>query len=141
MKVAVASDDGNAIADHTGRCRYFVIFEIDDSKVERLETIENSFTPHVRPGVQGMRQGQPQMLQNGQGPHGTGMGGDPHAALLGALEGVNILIARGMGPRLVDALASADIRAIFTGLDRVDEAAKQFAEGKLDELQDSTCDH
>ena len=63
------------------------------------------------------------------------------AALLGALEGVDILIARGMGPRLVNALASANIRAIFTGLDSVDEAAKQFGDGKLDELQKGTCDH
>ena len=140
MKIAVASDDGKVIAEHTGRCRYFVIFDVTDGQVERRETLENSFTPHVRAGVKGMRQGQPQMLKDGQGPHGTGMGGDPHAALLGALEGVNILIARGMGPRLVNALASADIRAIFTGLDSVDEAAKQFAEGKLDELQDGTCD-
>ena len=105
MKVAVASEDGNVIAEHTGRCRYFVIFEIDDSKVERLDTIENTFTPHVRAGVKGLRQGQPQMLKDGQGPHGTGAGGEPHAALLGALEGVDILIARGMGPRLVNALA------------------------------------
>lgn len=54
---------------------------------------------------------------------------------------MNKLIARGMGPRLVNALASADIRPIFTGLDNVDEAAKQFAEGKLDELQEGACDH
>ena len=139
MKVAVASDDGNAIAEHTGRCKYFVIFEIDDSKVERLETLENTFTPHMRQAGQG--EGQPQMLEDGQGPHGGGAGGEPHAALLGALEGVNILIARGMGPRLVNALASADIRAIFTSLDNVDEAAQQFADGKLDELQKGTCEH
>lgn len=141
MKVAVASDDGKAIAAHTGRCKYFVIFDVTDGKAERKETLENTFTPHMRGSGQSGGHPQPQLLRDGKGPHGSGMGGEPHAALLGALEGVEVLIAGGMGPRLVNALASAGIKHVFTTVDDVEEAVKQFAEGDLEELDKGTCDH
>ena len=141
MKVAVASDDGKAVAAHTGRCRYFVIFDVTDGKAERKETLENTFTPHVREDLRGGRHPQPQLLQDGKGPHGFGMGREPHADLLGALEGVEVLIAGGMGPRLVNALASAGIKHVFTEVDDVEKAVKQFADGDLEELDKGTCDY
>jgi predicted Fe-Mo cluster-binding NifX family protein len=139
MKIAIASDDGKTISAHTGRCRYFVFYDVSEGKAERLEVKENVFTPHMR-GQGG--QPEPQMLRDGKGPHGTGMGGGGgHAALLEALEGAEVFIARGMGPRLIQAFTSHGIRPIMTELSEVDAAAQQFAEGNLESLDKGTCDH
>jgi predicted Fe-Mo cluster-binding NifX family protein len=119
MKVAVASDDGKMIAAHTGRCACFVIYDITDGKASRAETKQNSFTPHMR------------------GEHGS----HSHSPLIDALAGCEILIAKGMGPRLVDALTSANIKPIFTDQEETDAAAQQYAEGFLTELDKGTCDH
>ncbi len=119
MKVAVASDDGKMIAAHTGRCACFVIYDINNGQASRIETKQNEFTPHMR------------------GEHGS----HSHSPLLEALAGVEVLIAKGMGPRLVDALASANIKHIFTDQDDTDAAADKFAQGTLKELDTSQCDH
>ena len=141
MKVAVASDDGNTISAHLGRCRSFVIYEVTEGKAVRQETIENTFTPHMQKGGQGGGGGQPQMLRDGRGPHGVGRAAGGHGALMEALEGVEVLIARGMGPRLVNELSTHGIRTVFSVEENIDVAIQMLAEGKLEELGDGgTCE-
>jgi predicted Fe-Mo cluster-binding NifX family protein len=141
MKVAVASDDGKTIAAHTGRCRYFVIYVVTEGKSVRLETIDNRFTPHMR-GEHGPGRGERRLLHDSDGPHGTGRGGGGHGYLLDALEGVEVLIARGMGPRLVNELNAHGIRSVFSSTEDADEAVRQLAEGELEELgPGGLCDH
>ncbi len=146
MKVAVASDDGKTIAAHTGRCRSFIIYEVSDGKAVRVEAMDNRFTPHMQGSGHGEGQeegmGHPRHLHDGKGPHGMGTGGGGHGELLGALEGVEVLIARGMGPRLVNELTANGIRPVFSAEENADAAVQQFAEGKLDELGGSgLCEH
>jgi len=46
MKIAIPSDDGRNISSHFGRCRYFIIYEIEDNRVKSRKVKENVCCPH-----------------------------------------------------------------------------------------------
>ena len=50
MKIGIASNDRESIAQHFGRTRGFVIADVVDGKVKSKEYRENSFTSHNQPG-------------------------------------------------------------------------------------------
>lgn len=128
MRIAVASDDQTTIALHTGRCRGFVIFEVAAGQARRLEYRENRHTPHA------LGECDPQ----GAGRH-AGM--HSHAPLLQALGDCCALITGGMGPRLVSDLAAQGIEAYVCEVASVDEAARQFAAGRLVRAAGRSCPH
>ena len=127
MKIAVASDDGVNIAGHTGRCRGFVIYEIADKQAARLEYRENTFTPHAR--GQCDHESAPSHAEN----HHS------HAPLLDALGDCCVLVSRGMGPRLLTDLAARGIDAFLCGSGDVNQAAEDFAAGRLQRLSGNGC--
>ena len=45
-KIAVATNDNVLVAGHVGRCKAFLIYETDGSKIISKEIRENSFTHH-----------------------------------------------------------------------------------------------
>ena len=48
MRIAIASDDGQRIAQHTGRCSCFVIYDTDGGQAVRREERVNNFTAHAQ---------------------------------------------------------------------------------------------
>ena len=118
MKIAVASDDGNDVALHTGRCRRFVIYETTGSAVRRAEARTNGFTAHA------LGQCQSQEHEPGTGTHS-------HAALIDALEDCSALVTRGLGPRLVAELVSRGIEVYLCTEQVADKAALLCATGQL----------
>jgi len=92
MKIAVASDDQEKIAQHFGRTRGFLIFSVDEDKVTKRTYIENNFTGHVRG-------------QHHEHGHNQGHGHQhrhSHSSILEALQDCEVVISRGMGRRLLD---------------------------------------
>jgi predicted Fe-Mo cluster-binding NifX family protein len=128
MKVAIASDDGEHIAAHTGRCRGFAVYEIGDGTALRLGFRRNTFTAHARGECQGERS------------HGGGAAHHTHAPLVGAVSDCTTLVSRGLGLRLVNDLAAAGIDAYVCNVERVDDAAALMAEGLLQRVPGSGCD-
>lgn len=125
MKIAIASDDGQQIAMHTGQCGCFVIYEVDAGRAERRETRPNRFTPHARGECDGFEEkisGEPHRHKS-------------HHDLLTNLGDCQVLVARGMGPRLVADLANHGIRPFLCDAEEVEQAAQQFAAGQLQEIQ------
>ncbi len=120
MKIAIASDDGQQIAQHTGRCGCFVIYEIDAGQAVRREERANRFTAHALGQCDESGPG-----HNGEHHHQS------HDSLLDNLADCQVLVSRGMGPRLVVDLTSRGIRPFFCNVESVEEAAQQFAAGKL----------
>ena len=49
-QIAIPSDDGKNISLHFGRCKYFVIYEIDGKKIVARKVSDNIYCPH-RSGV------------------------------------------------------------------------------------------
>lgn len=46
VKIAIPSDDGRNISPHFGRCRYFIIYEIEGNKVNSKTVRDNLCCPH-----------------------------------------------------------------------------------------------
>ncbi|MBU0519286.1 iron-molybdenum cofactor biosynthesis protein [bacterium] len=128
MRIAIPSDDGIHLAAHTGRTSGFKIYDIEDQKAVVVEYRTNQFTGHAQGKCDGTQE---------QGNHHH----HSHDSLLGALDDCNVMIARGMGPRLVTDLASRNIQVMFCDLDQVDEIAELLAQGKLQSTGKSMCDH
>jgi predicted Fe-Mo cluster-binding NifX family protein len=127
MRIAIASDDGTRIAAHTGRCGYLVVFEVADGQAMRLDCRANSFTPHARGECTGGAQpGSPHA-------HHT------HGSLIDAVADCCALITRGLGPRLVADLAQRGIDAFVCAAETVEEAAQQFAQGRLQRVTGTGC--
>ncbi|MBI1389285.1 MAG: iron-molybdenum cofactor biosynthesis protein [bacterium] len=134
MKFAIATDDGDTIAQHTGRCLGFNVYEVVDDKPNQLERRENRHTAHALGECGGDHD---RKHSHGAGAHHS------HAGLLELLSGCDYLIARGMGRRLVMDLQSAGVTPVFCAEESVSRAAELFARGELraGELNACGCDH
>jgi predicted Fe-Mo cluster-binding NifX family protein len=117
MRIAIASDDGAAVAAHTGRCRGFVIYEVSGHTAVHVEHRVNTFTAHAR----GECSGSPEA---GDQHHS-------HGPLIDALNDCGVLITRGLGPRLIADLGERGIESYVCNTELVEDAARQFVQGRL----------
>jgi predicted Fe-Mo cluster-binding NifX family protein len=127
MRIAIAADDGEHVAAHTGRCRGFVIFEVAGQEATRVEYRPNAFTAHAR--------GECHEDHTPSEPSSHGS----HGPLVDALNDCRVLVTRGLGLRLVADLAARQIDAYVCVNDRVDEAAALYAQGRLPRAAGRTC--
>lgn len=104
MKIAVASQNRREITDHTGRCRKFWIYEIEKGTIVDQELLE---------------------LAKEQSFHES----SPHEP--SALDGIQVLIAGGMGTGLVRRLENKNITALITSELNPDKAVGDYLQGKL----------
>lgn len=117
MKIAVASDDGQTVADHFGRTRGFVIFELEEDKLGESSYRDNDFTGHAQ---------------------GRSVG---HAPILRALGDCQVVCARGMGRRLYNDLAEAGIEVFIVEDTDVADVARLYVNKKLQDNPDKGCEH
>lgn len=111
MKVAISSTDKNIesdIFDTFGRCPYFIIAEIKDGKIEKIETIENK-------GIN----------QNS----GAGI----YTAQLMAENNVNAIITANIGPKALDIFKQLSIE-IYSGEGIVKDILQAFIDKKLKKI-------
>lgn len=123
MKVAIASDDQKTIANHFGRTRGFMIYEIEDGEIKSNYYRENDFTGHAR----------------GQFGHQNGHM-NKHAPVLHALADCSVVCARGMGRRVYDDLASANIQVFVVQEHMLDDAIRNYLNASLQDHPDKSCD-
>ena len=131
MRIAVASDDGVSIAGHFGRCAGFLVYDVDNGDVKKLDYRLNAFGHH--------HQGQ-------DGHHGHGHDHvhseehHSHSGFVNALSDCQAVICRGMGRRAVVDLAANGITPAITSEDvTAQEAAALYAKGSLNASSDSSC--
>lgn len=117
MRIAVASDDGMDVAAHTGRCRGFVVFDVNGQDAARGDFRPNTYTAHAQGKCDG----------GDEQPHAH----HTHGPLLDALADCRVLVTRGLGPRLVADLAARGIEAYVCSAGQADEAARLYAQGRL----------
>ena len=133
MRIAIPTDDELTLAHHTGRCRGFAIYDIADGQARMLEYRRNVFTNHHHGHeAEGCSHGQ----------HGENHGLHSHAGLLDGLHDCQVVIALGMGPRLIADLEAKGLRVIFSRQPNVAAAAKALAAGEpLENPAGSMCYH
>lgn len=123
-KIAIATNDQRRVTGHLGRCRAFMVYEINDNKIINKELRENVFTNH--------RMGQTHQHQ-GEG------GGHNHSHLIEGLKDCKYLISSGGGWRVVEDLRQHDIITLFSNVELVEDAVEQFIRGELENDAELTC--
>ena len=134
-KIAIATDDQKRVTGHIGRCRGFMIYEIDNGKVINKELRENQFTNHRMGGAQHHHQGE------GEAHRGQGHGRHSHEHLINGLKDCSYLISSGGGWRVVEDLKQRNITTLFTNVESIDDAVNKFINGELKNETDLVCDH
>lgn len=124
-KIAVASDDGIKITGHIGRCEMFLVFTINENKIQNIEKRLNTFT-HRREGH-----------QRRLGNFGDHVG--RHFGIIEGLKDCNTIICSAAGPGLVTDLQNNGIEVIITDEINAEDAVNLYLEGILNNYPDRTC--
>lgn len=109
MKIAISSTGENltdSVSEVFARCFYFIIVEIENHDIKKLEAIKNESENQVG---------------------GAGIS----AAQLMAEKNINAVIAKNLGPRALDALKQFNI-AVYYGDGTIEKVLQEFTEGKLE---------
>ncbi len=126
-KIAVATNDQRRVTGHIGRCRSFMIYEIDGEKIIGKELRENNFTNHRR---------------DGEYHHSHGEGGEhKHTHLIEGLKDCKYLISSGGGWRVVEDLKLHNISTLFTDVEMIEDAVNMLIKGELKNESNLVCDH
>jgi len=111
MKIAVTSQDRHTVTGHAGKCRNFLVYEVDGQTVLRKTLIE-------LPMAQSLHE------SHGAAPH--------------PLDGIGVLISGGAGPGLIRRLNNLGIQALVTLETEPDSAVTAFLNGTL-KLEQGEC--
>lgn len=117
MKIAIATDDFSTVTGHIGRCKGFIIYEIENDKIINKVEKENIFTNHIHHGHN---------HSNSNEKHGHS-----HTRLIEALKDCSHLICTTAGWRVVEDLKQNNIEVIFTEESDAESAALKFSKGEL----------
>ncbi len=114
MRIAIASQNRKAVTGHAGKCRKFWIYEVEDGEAMGRSLLELPIEQSFH-----------------ESAHGA-----PHP-----LDGVNVLIAGGMGFGLRNRLKRQGILAVATAETDPDRAVAAWLNGSLIELPPEAHDH
>lgn len=118
MRIAVTSQNRRDITEHAGRCRNFWVFEVDGLRIVNRSLLEL-----------------PKESSFHDAPANAGH----------PLDGVDVLIAGGMGGGLKGRLARRGIEALVTTETRPESAVRAWLDGRLPpgepRAHEQGCDH
>jgi len=111
MRVAISSTGKNinsSVDIVFGRCPFFIIAEVEDKKITRVEAIKNTSAEK--------------------------MGGAGISAAQSVVEkGISAVITGNVGPRALDVLKQFNVK-VYNGSGSVKEALQNFINGKLKKI-------
>lgn len=122
MKIAVATDDYQHVTGHVGRCKGFLIFEVENGKIISRQKLPNTFTHHKN-----------QIQEKGKNH------GHSHKRIVEALIDCNHLICQSAGWRLVEDLKASNITTVYTSVSEADTVAVKFERGELEINEEGSC--
>ena len=129
MKIAVATNNNQTVAGHVGKCKTFLIYETDGSKITHKITRINSFTNH------GLHSNQDQEHHN----HGKGQGHHDHHNLIEGLKDCEALIFNHGGWRLIEDLKTHNIVPVLTDEKYAEDAVLKYLKGELSIKEENVC--
>jgi predicted Fe-Mo cluster-binding NifX family protein len=104
MKIAAVTDNGTTISSHFGKASEYIVAIVEDGNVIRQE-------------------------RRNKLPLSADI--DPHAHAVTVISDCDIVLARGMGRAMYDALQQANIRPILTKVAPITTAVTACIEGRL----------
>ena len=131
MKIAVATDDNINVCGHVGKCRGFVVFDVENGKILNKEMRKNSFTNHFNRIHDSDRH-----QHSHERGHGSGNG---HKRLAEGLKDCNYLVSRGMGRRLIEDIESNGIQTVVTTEMNAETAAISLESGRIKHDDNLIC--
>jgi len=123
MIIAIASNDGIKVAEHTGRSCGFVVFEVGQASASRVGYRSNVCAQDSEESEECETNARHDLSAD-----------EPYQPLVAVLSDCGALISRGMDDDLVRELHGSAIDAYLCPDDSVDHAAQRFAEGHLQKL-------
>jgi len=125
VKIAIPSDDGKSISPHFGRCRCFIIYEIEGNKIKNRTVRENLCCPHrvnVCPKTVSVQTREfIERIQN---------------EVLSEIRNCQVLIGRYMNQSAIDNLNSHNVKIVLVDEKEADVAIEKYLLGALVEIQD-----
>ncbi len=127
MKIAIATNNQKTVTGHIGKCKAFMVYEIEGERILNKKFRENLFTNH-------------RMSSHNHQDHSEG-GGHSHAHLIDGLKDCSYLISKGGGWRVVEDLKQNKIEPLFTDIESIEEAVDKFIKGELKNDEKLVCNH
>jgi len=112
MKIAVTSQNRKDITGHAGKCRKFWLYELEGQQIKNKQLVELPLSQSFH-----------------EVAHATTASAAPHP-----LDGIQVLIAGGMGQGLQNRLKHKGIQAIATSETQPDQAVAAWLAGTLVEI-------
>jgi len=129
MKVAIPTNDRVKICPHFGRTQGFMIYLIEENEIKYSEYRRNVFTDHAL----GKHD---EHSQNHDEQHNHS-----HNRIINALQDCELVIAGGMGQRLIADLKVAGKEIILTGKVHLFEIIQEYLQGILEHDESISCQH
>jgi predicted Fe-Mo cluster-binding NifX family protein len=127
MKIAVITDDEITISQHFGRASLYVVYTVQDGKINSKEKRPKMGHSHFAAGESSHAAH--------SGPHGyDAVSQGRHASMAEAIADTQVLIVGGMGMGAYESMKSYKIEPIVTDVTNIDESVKLYLEGKLPNL-------
>lgn len=137
MKIAIASNNERTVAYHLGRCKGFVIVEIEDGEVKEKTyrpveegESERSAQMRFRHGAGGAHGHEHHHGGEGHG-HGHEQGQGHGYLVVATIHDCDAVIARGAGMGMVRNLRNAGKKLYLTEITSVDEAISAYLKGEI----------
>ena len=129
MKIAAITEDGTTISQHFGRAPLYLVVIAEDGKIVGKET-------RAKAGHHTFAAGQHPETAPGE-RHGYDAGAQSrHANMAETIADCQVLLAGGMGWGAYESMKSHNIEPVVTDVENIDEAVKQYLDGKLTNLMD-----
>ncbi len=151
MKIAIATNDQKRVTGHIGRCKSFMVYEIEGEKIINKELRENLFTNHRMQGHEHNGNGEHNHENHGNSEHNHENHGNSehnheqhrhsHEHLIEGLKDCEYLISKGGGWRVVEDLKQHNIKTLFADEELIEDAVNKFIKGELKNDENLTCDH
>ena len=117
-RIALATEDNQGlngqISQHFGRCPYYLIVDVEELEIEKTESVDNPYYNSHAPGMV------PQFINE---------------------QGVNVMIAGGMGPRAIDMFTSLGIESVSGATGNVGNVLQAYLRGEITGVEACQHDH
>ena len=130
MKIAFPTNDRKTIAKRTGRCKEFVIYDLEDSKIVDISYHENTHDDHDHHHGRGHgHRHDDHGHGHGHHDHKKGEGEHSHEEMGVLLKNVDVLVVGRVGKFMKKALEGFGIRHQLTKKIEIQEVVDEFLEG------------
>jgi len=117
-KIALACEDNEGlngqISQHFGRCPSYIIVDVEGEEVKKADIISNPYYDNHVPGMV------PKFINE---------------------QGVNVMIAGGMGPRAIDMVSNFGIEVVTGAIGNAGNVLKAYLQGEISGVEPCKHDH